>query len=326
MSSRNSCCCCGIKGHNIRTCPDETARDHLLSIMSNPDLESVIEEVNMLEPKYVPYVLVHGFDYAISTVPSVHERRTLLRELITDVHPTLHPPPVVEEEPYVSERDHHRRIRQVEHFSITETYSFVDYLPGHVLCDIELSEEEHAERSASTMREFAFHFMIAFMDNRFLYENLYSDEWLVNAIRAGSHTSHVRFPSQSIFHIINLIRIEHYRMVMATSLDFNLFNDDDDEYDVDVMKVLPIKVSFKRLYSTEQLTCGVCFDDMTAETVVRTGCNHMFCSGCITGIAHTRGIKSFITCPCCRAEISQLCVESDRERDAVIAGLEPIPL
>jgi hypothetical protein len=101
-----------------------------------------------------------------------------------------------------------------------------------------------------------------------------------------------------------------------------LFGDDE----ADVMKVVPINVSFKRFITTEQLTCGVCFDEMTPNTVVRTGCNHKFCSDCITGVAHTRDIKSFITCPCCRAEIWQLLVGSNEERDAVIAGLEPIPL
>jgi hypothetical protein len=329
MSARNSCRCCGAKGHNIRTCRDQTAYDHLLSIMSNSDLESTIYEVNLLEPNHVLYVLVHGFDFAISTVPSVHERRTILRQLITEVHPTLHPPPVEEEEEYPhvtisSEREHRRRVRHAELFSVEETESFVEYLPGHALHGIELTVEDHAERSASSMREFASHFMAAIFSNGVLPERLYSDEWMPNAVRCTSLSTFMQFPPQSIAHVINLIRIEHYRLLEFDFNDVqrNLFGDDE----VDVMKVLPIQVAFKRFYTTEELTCAVCFDDMTAETVVRTGCNHMFCSGCITGVAHTRGIKSFITCPCCRAEISQLCVESDEERDAVIAGLEPIPL
>lgn len=336
MSARNSCCCCGVKGHNIRTCTDQTAYDHLLSIMSNSDLESAIDEVNLLEPKYVPYVLVHGFDFAISTIPSVQERRDILRQLLTDVHPTLHPPPVEEEEeeyPHVtisSERQHRRRVRHAEMFSVEETDSFVEYLPGHALHGIELTVEDHAERSASSMREFAGHFMAAIFTNGILPERLYSDEWMPNAVRSASMSTFMRFPPQAIAHVINLIRIEHYRLLEfdLDNVQRNLLGEfgEDDEND-DVMKVLPTIVSFKQFITTEkELTCAVCFDEMTVETVVRTGCNHMFCSGCITGIAHTRHIKSFITCPCCRAEISQLFVGSVEEHAAIIAGLEPIPL
>jgi hypothetical protein len=330
MSARNSCCCCGVKGHNIRTCPDPVARTNLLSIMSNADLESVIEQVNLLEPKYVPYVLVHGFDFAISTIPSVHERRAVLRQLITEIHPTLHPPPVVVEHPHVtisSEREHRRRVRHAELFSVMETDSFVEYLPGHALHGVELTVEDHAERSASSMREFASHFIGAILSNSVLHQRLYSDEWMPNAVRSASIGTFMRFPTQAIAHVINLIRIEHYRRLEFDFNDIrqNLFGDD--EVDDDVMKVLPIRVSIGQFNkSTDELMCGVCFDEMTVETAVRTGCNHVFCSGCITGVAHTRDIKTFITCPCCRAEIWHLMVGSGEERNAIVAGLEPIPI
>lgn len=332
MSARNSCRCCGEKGHNIRTCPDPVAYDNLLSIMENSDLESTIHEVNQLTPNYVLYVLVHGFDFAISTVPSVHERHEILRQLITEVHPTLHPPPVEEEEeeyPHVtisSEREHRRRVRHAELFSVMETDSFVEYLPGHALHGVELTVEDHAERSASSMREFAGHFIGAILSNSVLHERLYSDEWMPNAVRSASIGTFMRFPTQAIAHVINLIRIEHYRRLEFDFDDLrqNLFGDD--EVVDDVMKVLPIGVSIGQFKSTDELMCGVCFDEMTIETAVRTGCNHVFCSGCITGVAHTRDIKTFITCPCCRAEIWDLMVGSGEERSAIIAGLEPIPI
>ena len=68
--------------------------------------------------------------------------------------------------------------------------------------------------------------------------------------------------------------------------------------------------------------CGVCFDNFTERKLVITGCNHAFCSGCIHGVARNRGLKSFIQCPSCRAEILELSV-SQHDHAAVVAGIAP---
>jgi len=76
----------------------------------------------------------------------------------------------------------------------------------------------------------------------------------------------------------------------------------------------------------EQQVCAICFDDLPALKTVITGCKHVFCSGCLGRFAQTRGIKSFIKCPCCRSEIAKLTVSCSAEYVAVIAGLAPVPI
>ena len=69
--------------------------------------------------------------------------------------------------------------------------------------------------------------------------------------------------------------------------------------------------------------CGVCFDNFTDINLVMTGCNHAFCADCIHGVARTRGLKSFIRCPSCRTDISELAI-SQHTYAAVVAGLAPV--
>jgi len=76
----------------------------------------------------------------------------------------------------------------------------------------------------------------------------------------------------------------------------------------------------------EQQVCAICFDDLPSFKTVITGCKHVFCSGCFGRFAQTRGIKSFIKCPCCRSEIAKLTVSCSAEYVAVVAGLVPVPI
>ena len=99
----------------------------------------------------------------------------------------------------------------------------------------------------------------------------------------------------------------------------------------DVMKVLKIVVKCRTEADEDAaddvaLTCGVCFDDLTNGTAVRTGCGHNFCADCIGNWAKQRGIKSFIQCPCCRADIDKLTVADESEQVKVESGLAPAPV
>jgi len=90
------------------------------------------------------------------------------------------------------------------------------------------------------------------------------------------------------------------------------------------MKVLQIAV--KIVGNKVESQCNICFDDMGAEDVVKTQCEHTFCAGCVGGHAAQRGIRSFIRCPCCRADIVELTVACETSRAAVAEALKPVNL
>jgi len=96
-------------------------------------------------------------------------------------------------------------------------------------------------------------------------------------------------------------------------------NEDDDDTDDD-----DDECNQSRIHDDDDHNkCGVCFDNFTERKLAITGCNHAFCSDCIHGVARSRGLKSFIKCPSCRAEISELSV-SKHEYAAVVAGISNV--
>ena len=85
-------------------------------------------------------------------------------------------------------------------------------------------------------------------------------------------------------------------------------------------KVLNIVVTCRTVSCTDG-SCGICFDEMKEDNIVKTGCNHDFCADCMIGWAKQRGIKSFIQCPCCRAEIGEMTVGTQEEKVKLEKGL-----
>lgn len=57
----------------------------------------------------------------------------------------------------------------------------------------------------------------------------------------------------------------------------------------------------------EENECAVCLDK---KEIVRLGCSHEYCEECIVGIAKSR-TKSFIKCPLCRSEVTEIQVASE---------------
>jgi hypothetical protein len=128
-----------------------------------------------------------------------------------------------------------------------------------------------------------------------------------------------------ICHIDNMARMYNYERLLENSNTFEMFWPSliSAAINQDKMKVLPIKISLCEPCQVED-TCGVCFDELPSEKMVKTGCGHTYCSTCIAGVAHQRGIKSFIPCPGCRADIVELKVFNEEEHKLVIDGLKPV--
>jgi hypothetical protein len=164
--------------------------------------------------------------------------------------------------------------------------------------------------------------------NDYVLRRLYRNHYMEQAITILINVSNIEFAdAESITCIINWCRFNNFQYrYREPNLVFEFEALLQQTLVVDVMKPLNINVVVRQLQDENVvMTCGVCFDDVRVnETAVITGCNHVLCSGCITGTANARGIKSFILCPFCRTEISELSVPTHCEHDAVVAGLAPV--
>ena len=170
--------------------------------------------------------------------------------------------------------------------------------------------------------------------------------WIEAALKSGARGCNIRILQAGIIHMVNMVRMYNYiRLIQADQFQFN--------YSLNhvgfvqpaaqpaqvpnppQMKPLKIRIVVMTDLNEEDTDdeteedddhkCGVCFDNFTERKLVITGCNHSFCSTCIHGVARTRGLKSFILCPSCRTEVSELSV-SLHDYQAVVAGIAPGPI
>jgi len=173
--------------------------------------------------------------------------------------------------------------------------------------------------------------------NQRMSAKLNNESWVGSAFRSATIGCRIQFTPAGIVHMTRMAKMYNYRrMLQADQTQFNYSHIVDAPahsppvYSVQ-MKPLNIRVALveddgQDKKNKEAPVCGVCFDDLPDLKTVTTGCNHVFCSVCIGGVARTRGIKSFINCPCCRTEIAELSVMCQEEATAVIAGLAPVPI
>lgn len=189
---------------------------------------------------------------------------------------------------------------------------------------------------------------------------------LKNCVLGHMNTQHLHFCERSILYIISKVRLAHYRLsetnlprhidllqriypivqnsyfesspyaeqvYQSVVIDINEYLIRNQLYqpplqsEVTMMKELKIAVKVCDANIPNDAQCSVCWnEELTQDKLIKTGCNHVFCAECITGIAHTRGIKTFIKCPCCRDEISDLSVSNNDQLTLVNNGLAPIAI
>ena len=68
-----------------------------------------------------------------------------------------------------------------------------------------------------------------------------------------------------------------------------------------------IQICYSSSSKTDDYTCGICAEEYTKKTIPTLNCAHTLCLDCIKGQIAARK-KSFITCPYCREEVSQISV------------------
>lgn len=157
--------------------------------------------------------------------------------------------------------------------------------------------------------------------NRHVLGRLESMSFMMSAVQIVCDSCYVAFEPRMYPLIINMCRYENrtYRY-REREMAYVIYAVQED------VKPLTIEVKIRDEMQAQVITCNVCYEDMQMnETVVITGCNHEFCSGCISGFARTRGNKSFIRCACCRADIETLTVANKTEYDAVMTGINAPP-
>ena len=170
--------------------------------------------------------------------------------------------------------------------------------------------------------------------NEHVENRLYRNAYMKQAIAVLIDISNVEFVAddndETINYIINWCRFENFQYRLEPPHQNHGFETLLQQTIVaDIMQPLNIVVVVRPIQSENVvMTCGICFDDDVCvnESAVITACNHVLCSGCVSGTARARGIKSFILCPYCRTEISTLSVASHAEYNVVVAGLAPVPI
>jgi hypothetical protein len=168
--------------------------------------------------------------------------------------------------------------------------------------------------------------------NEHVESRLYRNNFMKQSISILIDISNVEFSDidndDAIKYIINWCRFENLQYRLTPPRQNHAFETLIQQTIVaDIMKPLNIDVVVRPVQPENvAMTCGICFDDdvRVNDSAIITACNHVLCSGCVSGTARARGIKSFILCPYCRTEISTLSVASHAEYNVVVAGLAPI--
>jgi hypothetical protein len=62
----------------------------------------------------------------------------------------------------------------------------------------------------------------------------------------------------------------------------------------------------------EEKDCCVCQEERPDNEICRLNCAHTFCSSCIKNVMNRQK-----TCPLCRSEISQICVQNEANREKI---------
>ena len=325
MSSRR-CSCCLQTGHTITRCNDENGLTVMNRIMHS-DIDTALSLVDTISNNLVSFVLVQGYHLSVrlnrsalrarviqdynQRPQSVHNRVPLANVHPNLVHPNILHPAVVTHgmgDALSISTLHLRTSLLVRDYYGTHPQSVARVPIYLVLVSGYLRRLEQAARGQS---------LIEF--NRYINMRL-----CISMATACESLHQILLPNE-IRHIDNMARMYNYERLLENSNTFEMFWPSliSAAMNQDKMKVLPIKITMCEPCLPED-TCGVCFDELPSEKMVKTGCGHTYCSTCIAGVAHQRGIKSFIPCPGCRADIVELKVFNKEEHKLVVDGLKPV--
>jgi len=339
------CSCCRLTGHNVRMGEDDGAMEAWGIFDTINNVEDALLNVALLPIHYVGFLLARWFRVPVSG------GRTRLRELIVARFHTATATATVAEDGIAARsnpRQYARLLNEIAGVILDDIE--LQLKPSHPRFDDDISGDDEWRSLTITSIGRVIHLMIEAVDSHvrnvttnqadmdaIVYSKLMSLEWILSMMSVPMDAAHVCFSQPfALEYIAKLIKMHH----LMRLIDGRTARWVGVARVPDVMKVLKIKVVFKpeaqdgstqgQQDGTTQgqqdgpPTCSICFDDLDVADVVMTQCGHTFCAGCVGGHAAQRGIRSFIRCPCCRADIVELAVSCPWTRDEVKAGLEPV--
>ena len=360
MTTRR-CSCCSQPGHNITRCDDTYART-ITNEIKNSHLELAIQLVNDIPNNIVKFVLVNGFNASVSlnrealrglvqqyytnTIrpsPLIAVRERLESQRLQQQQQRAERRQEAEEE---RQHEEHRRQRALLRSRRNNEDGY-----AHFALLVEQFQLLHVNVARRTMFKSLAGCYLAILERMantmYRYRNPTPDEfnlYIMNKLTGHGLECPVdclcysplfarmrdvvwqNFSMDEICHITNLARMYNYQRLIHNQMTFAIIfppQDDTTTTTTNQMKPLPIKIVLCSPCETDD-SCGVCFDELKPANIVKTGCGHVYCSTCIAGVAHQRGLKSFITCPGCRAEITELKVPNEDEEKLVADGLKPL--
>ena len=338
MSSKK-CGVCSVVGHNVVSCADEEARVVLEGLLSDSNRESALQRCRTMSARHVTYALCRGFHVPVSG------GRAKLIELVearTQEQPSVAPsPPVVE--PYnpmmVLQAVISRKASLTLRINELSTRPLeLQFLPGHrcygsngslpnssIIVEKRNTVNEIAKAVLVSVVTMAMQAVIANdmpMSNFdvFIVNRINNIELLMPCIHETA-ALHYACVESSTGHTIECI-ITLIKFLNCDREAFHLYAlINTIPPPPPQMKVLKTVVTCRPVACASG-SCGICFDDMTAVKIVKTGCNHDFCVDCISNWAKQRGLKTFIQCPSCRTEIDKMTVGDKEEKVKLEQGLK----
>ena len=340
------CSCCRLTGHNVRMCEDDGAMEAWAILDTIGNVDDALMNVALLPVHYVGFLLARWFRVPVSG------GRTRLRELVVA---RFQATATATTEDGIGSRSNPREYTRLMNEIAGVVLSDIGLVlnPSHPRFGDDISGDGELRSLTITSIGRVVQLMIEAVDSHvrnvttnqadmdaIVYSKLMNLEWILSMMSVPMDAAHVCFSQPSALeYIAKLIKMHHLMRLIdgRTARWVNVARVPD------VMKVLKIKVAFKPEEARDGTTqgqqdgttqgqqdgtpqCSICFDDLDVADVVMTQCGHTFCAGCVGGHAAQRGIRSFIRCPCCRADIVELAVSCEWTRDAVQAGLEPVNL
>jgi hypothetical protein len=353
---QRKCGVCQLVGHSVRGCSDVGAGVVLADLMSESNLERAKALCRSMPARYVSFALCHGFSVAVSG------GRPKLLELIMSrlaphpVTPVPVPVPVIPPvapslvpgvrmlmELLGTEIQKNAEIKlALGEFSHEHLRTHMTFLPTHPnrigmceMCEYDLVMVRQNEIKRASTKVITL-ILMNIEAARSADPHLHIDRYVTSLIQdvslirtyinLAATQLHIKLSLHAKKYVMTLInfqnserRIKYYNRQIhdltaaATRVP-------------DVMKTLKTVVTCRdiSINQEEPVTCGICFDELHPTHVVKTGCDHDFCADCMTGWAKQRGIKSFIQCPCCRAEIDEMTVGDKSEQVKLEQGLAPV--
>ena len=347
MSVNNKCGACGVLGHNVRGCMDVGAGCVLAELMCETELLYALVQCRRMSLRHVSFALCHGFDVAVSggrkkLLSCITERLSVRVLGAVVVLPLLRHMPRAELLQMSQANTSALLYYNAQAQARNDTFLDVSLLVSHPRYGEEMSAEEANNFKQSECIQTANSALNVITDdvhrtrtitfdldlNQYLNDYVASDAVLCALIATASYDLHLSLTPVATQYIVSLIRRQNCKR------ERSYINRELQAYEPkpapEVMKTLKTTITCRaphRSKKTDMLvSCGICFDDFKPTMLVKTGCGHDFCTGCISGWAKQRGIKSFIQCPCCRAEIDTLTVGTKTELKKMTTGLAPCKL